>query len=273
LKPDWGKGFSRKGAALHGQGDLGKCILGYVDSMYGVLICVVGAMDAYEQALQVEPTNAQAKAGLKAVNEAVRREAQADGAQPDLGLGSIFSDPSLITKLASNPKTSALLSDAGFMAKLARVQQNPSAIQEELRDPRMMQVIAVLLGIQMPDQEGGAGEDTEMPDAGPARPATPPPAKEPTPDQEDEKTKANKLAKEEADKEKVLGTQYYKKRQFDAAIEHYSKAWDLFKDITYLNNIAAASFEAGNYERCIKECERAIEEGREMHADFKLIAK
>lgn len=25
LKPDWSKGWSRKGGALHGQGDLGKC--------------------------------------------------------------------------------------------------------------------------------------------------------------------------------------------------------------------------------------------------------
>src|SRR5262249_41066307 len=36
---------------------------------------------------------------------------------------------------------------------------------------------------------------------------------------------------------------------------------------------AAAKFETGDYEGCIKECEKAIEEGRSMLADFKLIAK
>lgn len=168
------------------------------------------------------------------------------------------------------------------MEKLNRIRTNPSAIQSEIGDPRVMQVIGALLGIQMEmpgyDSPGAArsgGEDTEMPDASsstspPPRAASPPP-EEPTEEAEDEKAK--KEAKEAADKEKALGNENYKKRNFDAAIEHYSKAWELHKDITYLNNLAAAKFEAGDYEGCIKECEKAIEEGREMRADFKLIAK
>jgi stress-induced-phosphoprotein 1 len=259
LKPDWAKGFSRKGAALHGQGDL------------------VGAKDAYDEALKLEPTNAQAKSGLEAVNKAIEREAAADGQEPDMGLGQMFSDPNFFGKLAQNPKTAPLLADPSFMAKLNRVRANPNAIQEELSDPRMMQVIAAVLGIQMEmGNPGGQGsEDTAMPDAPsePPKKEPSPPPKEPTPEPEDEETLNKKKAKEEADKEKELGTQNYKKRQFDAAIEHYSKAWEIYKDITYLNNLAAAKFEASDYEGCIKECERAIEEGREMHADFKLIAK
>ena len=43
-------------------------------------------------------------------------------------------------------------------------------------------------------------------------------------------------AKAAADEEKRLGTENYKKRNFDAAIAHYSKAWELYKDITYLTN-------------------------------------
>lgn len=261
LKPDWGKGYSRKGAALHGKGDL------------------VGARDAYEQALKVEPSNAQAKSGLAAVTEAIRREAEEDGvSSPDLGLGQMFSNPNFLSKLAANPRTSALLGDPSFMAKLNRVRQDPSAIQEELRDPRMMQVIAVLLGINMETPENaaqaaadiaggnkkveGEGEDVPMEDAPPTQ------AQE-----EDEEAKAKKEAKEQADKEKALGTENYRKRQFDIAIEHYTKAWELCKDITYLNNIAAAKYEAGDLEGCIQECQKAIEEGREMRADFKLVAK
>jgi len=37
--------------------------------------------------------------------------------------------------------------------------------------------------------------------------------------------------------------------------------------------LAAVHFEQGHYDECIKECEEAIEVGREHRADFKLIAK
>ncbi|KAL7269998.1 Hsp90 cochaperone [Rhizina undulata] len=259
IKSDWAKGYTRKAAALHGQGDL------------------IGALDAYEAALKIEPNNAQAKSGLAAVNEAIRREAAADGQQADLGLGQMFSDPELFSKLAANPKTSTFLADPQFMDRINKLKANPSLIQQELRDPRIMQVIAVLLGVQMemPDAGGDSGfpQDTAMPDAPPTpkKGATPPPP--PEPEADDEEAKAKRAAKEAADKEKVLGTECYKKRNFDEAIEHYEKAWELYKDITYLNNLAAAKFEKGDYQGCIQACENAIEEGREMRADFKLIAK
>jgi len=241
---------------------------------------LVGALDTYEEALKLDPNNAQAKSGVKSVQEAIARESQQDSA-PDLGMGNLFKDPQFLEKLARNPRTSAYLGDMEFMEKLERIREDPNLIQTELRDPRIMQVIAALLGLQMemgdnPSGPGGAArssDDTEMPDASGAPPpkkaATPPPPPEP----ENEEAKAKKEAKEAADKEKALGNENYKKRNFDAAIEHYNKAWELHKDITYLNNLAAAKFEAGDYEGCIKECERAIEEGREFHADFKLIAK
>ncbi|KAF8455844.1 heat shock protein STI1 [Terfezia claveryi] len=269
LKPDWAKGYSRKGAALHGQGDL------------------VGALDAYQECLKMEPSNAQAKQGLASVKDAINREAAADGQTPDMGLGSIFQDPNWIGKLSSNPKTAAYLGDRAFMEKLAQCAKNPSRINEELRDPRMMQVIAVLLGlnIEMPGGAGpstsGASEDTpsannaQMSDA-PSQPnKTTPPPKEPTPEpeEEDEEAKKAKENKAKADQEKALGTEKYKKRQFDEAIEHYTSAWELHKDITYLTNRAAAKFEKCDYEGCIEDCKLAIEEGRSVMADFKLIAK
>jgi stress-induced-phosphoprotein 1 len=229
----------------------------------------VPALEAYKEALKVEPNNAQAKAGLAAVDEAIRRESE-ENSDADFGFGKMFSDPNLLSKLASNPKTAPLLADPEFIAKLNRLSKNPSAIQSELQDPRMIQVFAAILGAQigeMPTTSGG-NADTEMPDY---KTASPP--MEPTPEPEDEEAIAKRQAKTAADKEKELGTQSYKKRQFDVAIGHYSKAWELFKDITYLNNLAAAKYEAGDFEGCIAECQTAIEEGREMRADFKLIAK
>jgi stress-induced-phosphoprotein 1 len=270
IKPDWAKGWGRKGAALHGTGDL------------------LGAHDAFDEALKLDSSNAQAKAGLEAVKRAIDAEAKADGASGDMGgLGNMFNDPQLIQKLGKNPKTAPLLADASFMAKLQKLRQNPNSIGEELGDPRFLQVMSVLLGIDMSfggapgatptaSGTGDTEEDLPMPDARPSS-RTPPKAKEPSPEPEpepeDEEKKAAKKAKEEADAEKKLGTECYKKRQFDEAIEHYSTAWNLHKDITYLTNLGAAKFEKGDYEGAIEACESAIEEGRQVLADFKVIAK
>ncbi|KAL8951761.1 MAG: hypothetical protein Q9222_002282 [Ikaeria aurantiellina] len=285
IKPDWAKGWGRKGAALHGTGDLGKVKLQSVKGQ-------VGANDAFEEALKLDPANAQAKSGLTAVQRAIDNEAARDGAGGGMGgLGNMFNDPNMIQKLANNPKTSSLLADPSFMAKLQKLKQNPNSIGEEMRDPRFLQVMSVMLGIDM--SFGGAGdaagggpgadtareveEDVPMPDARPssAKPANPTkaPEPEPEPEPEDEDAIAKKKAKEEAEAEKKLGTENYKKRQFDAAIEHYNKAWDLHKDITYLTNLSAAQFEKGDYQGAIGTCEKAIEEGREVLADFKIIAK
>lgn len=59
IKPDWAKGWGRKGAACHGLGDL------------------LGAHDAYEEGLKLDPNNAQNKNGLASVNKAIDAEARA----------------------------------------------------------------------------------------------------------------------------------------------------------------------------------------------------
>ena len=61
--------------------------------------------------------------------------------------------------------------------------------------------------------------------------------------------------------------------QFDEAIENYTKAWETHKDIAYMTNLGAAKFEKGDYQGCIEACQQAIEYGREIYADFKIIAK
>ena len=240
----------------------------------------MAAHDAYEEALKIEPGNEQAKSGLNAVQRAINAEATADGVSGDPmgGLGGMFNDPAMFQKLANNPKTAPLLADADFMAKLKKIQQNPNSVGEEIRDPRFLQVMSVLLGIDMsfgaPGEGGpsGAAQDEPMPDV---KPAPSQPKKEPTPEpeSEDEETIAKKKAQEAGDAEKKIGNDFYKKKQFDQAIEHYEKAWELNKDITYLNNIGAAKFEKGDYQGTIETCQKAVEEGHELRADFKTMAK
>ncbi|KAL9132199.1 MAG: hypothetical protein Q9217_000003 [Psora testacea] len=270
IKPDWAKGWGRKGAALHGTGDL------------------IGAKDAFEEALKLDPANTQAKSGLSVVERAISAEASADGAGPGGGLGNIFNDPQMFQKLAANPKTSQYLADPSFMQSLQRIRQNPNNVDAALQDQRMLQVMGVLMGIDMnfmggkrdmPDLDSAmeAEEDVPMPDVRPAsaKPAEtkPAPEPEPEPEPEDEEAIAAKTAKQEAEAEKKLGTDDYKKRDFDSAIVHYNRAWELHKDITYLTNKSAAQFEKGDYEAAIETCKKAIEEGREVLADFKIIAK
>jgi stress-induced-phosphoprotein 1 len=56
IKPDWAKGYGRKGAALHGKGDL------------------LAAHDAYEEGLKHDANNAQLKSGLASVQKAMDQE-------------------------------------------------------------------------------------------------------------------------------------------------------------------------------------------------------
>ncbi|KAI0433884.1 hypothetical protein F5Y09DRAFT_31514 [Xylaria sp. FL1042] len=272
IKPDWPRGWGRKGAALHGSGDL------------------LGAKDAYEEGLKLDPNNAGLKSSLESVQRAMEQEASGaggfGGGDPMGGLGKMFSDPNLLQKLMNNPKTSSYFSDPSFIAKVQALQKNPQNTQELFSDPRMIQVLGVAMGVDMDVRSPGdfagdnptassskeAEQDVEMPDRKPSPAKAPEPEPEPEPEL-DEEALEKKKAKEEADKEKALGTENYKKRNFDEAIAHYTKAWDLYKDITYLNNLGAAYFEKGDYQACIDACTKAIEEGRMIYADFKMIAK
>ena len=192
----------------------------------------------------------------------------------------------MLQKLASNPKTAGILGDPTLMAKIQKFQQDPKSAADLFDDPRMIQAMGVLMGVDMDFTNPGdprfqGSQDTEMKDAPepskpspkPAEKPAPKPEPEPEPEELDEEALEKKKAKEAADKEKAIGTENYKKRNFDVAIEHYTKAWELHKDITYLNNLGAAHFEKGDYQACIDACTKAVEEGRAVFADFKMIAK
>lgn len=80
--------------------------------------------------------------------------------------------------------------------------------------------------------------------------------------------------KELAKKAKEQGNDAYKKKDFERAIEFYKKAIESDPtDITFYSNISAVYFEQKQYHKCIVECERGIEIGRQARADFKLISK
>lgn len=277
LKPDWSKGYSRLGAAYVG---LGK----YDD-----------AISSYKKGLELDPRNEALKAGLSDAHAA-----NAKSKAPPLGQASpfanIFSGPDVWAKIQTDPRTRGYLAQPDFVKILQDVQRNPNNLNRYINDPRMMQVLGVLLGvnIQTPSREdmesGKWDKEDNLAEDFPARTERSMPApkpetsrKEPEPVRVEEEPepmdtspeeKEKKQNKAQAVKEKELGNQTYKKKQFEEAIAHYTKALELDdEDISYLTNRAAVYLEMGQYQEAVKDCEKAVERGRELRADFKIIAR
>ncbi|KAM6495682.1 activator of Hsp70 and Hsp90 chaperone [Amanita muscaria] len=264
INPSWGKGYVRKGAALHGARRYDE------------------AIEAYEEGLKYENSQPLNK-GLDEVRAAKAAQNSGDAA---FGISKMFSDPNLIAKLAANPRTQKHLADPSFVQKLQLYQQNPSLAQNAFQDPRMIDVLGALMGIDMHGFARPEGSD-EMPPEFRPNPASPPststPPKpeakpEPAPATEDigmeQVDDEEAKAKKEAEEAKKAGSEAYKKKDFDEAIKRFEHAWDAWpKDITFLTNLGAAHFEKGDYDKAIEACEKAVEEGRSIRADFKLIAK
>ena len=244
-KQDWGKGYGRKGAALHGMGRYAE------------------AVKAYEDGLKIEPALAMLTNGLADAKREAEREEASGGMG---GLGNVFGAPDVLQKIASNPQTAPLLADPSFMAKLEELKRDPSSINRHLNDQRILSVMGMLMGVNIQTADG-AGPETEAP----SKPAPPPkePEVELTPEEQERKAK-----KKEADAHKEAGNAAYKSKQFAEAIGHYEKAMAVLPDeITYYNNLAAVKFEQKDYDGCIATCKKGIEIGREVKADFKLVAK
>jgi stress-induced-phosphoprotein 1 len=243
LKPDFAKAYSRKGAALHGAGKLQE------------------ATAAYEDGLKIDPNNAALKSGLDDVKKATSQQGQAS-------ILNMFMSPEGQAKLMSDPETAAYMRDPQFMQMLQMCQQNPQMINMLMQsDPRIMKCLSVVMGVNL-QQQGAPG-------APPPQQEAPKPKKEPEPPKElTEEEKAELKLQEEAAAEKALGTTAYKAKDFDTAVVHYQKAYEIYvKDISPLTNIAACQFEQDDFEGCIDTCMDAIAKGREVMCDYKLIAK
>lgn len=270
LKPDWAKGYSRLGAAYHGLGEYPR------------------AIEAYEQGLKVDPNSEQLK---EALQEA--KDAQEDEKAPK----SPFASPTVLAKLAADPRTREILKNPDSLRKLQHLQRDPSAMMMYLRDPIMAPVFEVAFGFSMASAADFAAEETSAPNgteaetskgstggaatesSAPSRsqaPPAPPPAEQSVPEEMDvdDEEKLARQRKAQALKEKEAGNAAYKKKDFAAAIAHYDKALELDDtDISFLTNRAAVYYEQGEYDKVIEDCERAVERGRELRADYKLVAR
>ncbi|PKU79113.1 Heat shock protein STI [Dendrobium catenatum] len=302
IKPDWSKGYSRLGAAHLGLGNHEEAIA------------------AYQKGLDLDPNNEALKSGIADARAAANRSRKPSAASP---FANIFQGPEVWAKLTADPSTRAYLQQPDFVKMLQEVQKNPNNLNLYLQDQRMMQVLGVLLNVKMRDSTRDEME-SDFPEPEKKRPQAETtnkaphktePEPEPEPMEFTDEVKEAKQRKAEAQKEKEKGNTAYKKKDFEEAINHYTKAIELDdEDISFLTNRAAVYLEmgkdAGNtllkyekislmmdhslegklkklatmknkkgwekkseYEDCIADCDKAVERGRELHSDFKMIAR
>ena len=74
--------------------------------------------------------------------------------------------------------------------------------------------------------------------------------------------------------QKNKGNDAYKKKEFESAIEFYSKAIELNpEESIYLTNKAAVLIEMKRYDECLEICDKAIELNQGLLYDFKKMGK
>jgi stress-induced-phosphoprotein 1 len=274
LNPDFSKGYSRKGAALH-------ALRRYNDSIA-----------AYEEGLAKFPGDRGLASGLESVKR--DKDGPPRGAAGGMGGGAnpmanLFG-PQLIATMATDPKLRQYLNDDAFMTKLKIVQNDPNRLSDMLGDPRFMEVFQAALRAQGMDIRMGGDDEEDNKNAGgttttsnDAKPADKK-GSEPEPmEAEEEEEDLSDLSPEERKKKedakkamgaKKKGNALFMEKKFDEALAAYDEAIALDPtNMTYIANKAAVYFNTKKYDECIEACQKAVEVGKENRAPYEERAK
>jgi len=275
LKPDWPKGYTRKGLA--------EFFLRKYDE----------SAETYKAGLKLAPEDPAMKEGLSKAMDA-KYEVPGAGAGGGGGgggggmFGSGFNPAALATAAAKNPKIKEYMQDKELMQKFNMIMQlgsgNEGMMQQMFsqvmqQDPRVIELYMAMQGIDVstmsPDDLGGgaSGEPSR-----PSAPAPKPAPKEEPPPPEDNRTPEQK----EADEFKAKGNETYKKKQFEEALGWYDKAIEKEpNDLVYYNNKCAVWIEMGEqyYDKVLETCKDLIARRYEINsanpggASFEKVAK
>merc|ERR1712048_955496 len=224
-------------------------------------------------------------------------EREKDGPPPGsdslTGMSNLFG-PDMMAKIALDPKTRVYMNDPDFMAKIQMLQNNPDKLGTMIKDPRIMEVFKVMLG--MNGMDFGTGEDFKAKEEddksnnySDSLSESGSKIAEKSPDVSDTDTKkvikedltnlsSEELLKCENEKESVKlkekGNQFYMDKRFAEALDAYDKAISLNPtNMTLLSNKAAVHFTTKNYDDCIAACRLAVKIGKENRASFEERAK
>lgn len=264
LKPDFARGYGRKGLAEF-------YLKKYED-----------AKKSYEEGLKLDPNNDQFKEGLARVNDCLTGPGDFGGPQDQGGM--FGSQQEILKKLLSDPVTKEYFKDKDFITKLQMCQSNPQFLFSLMNsDPRFMKVFNVMTGISMDDlKKASAG----MPPGGPGseshehehehgpeckhehehpHPHFHEPPKAPEPPKPSEPETPEQTAKREAEEAKAKGNQAYKEKKFEEALGWYDKAIALNKtEPIYLLNKASVYLGMQKFDECLAVCDESIKVSEEL---------
>ena len=253
LKPDWGKGYTRKATALARMGN------------------ERGAMMAYQTGLEKCPDDAALRQAAMKMQNAINTK-----------LAQQLFPENYLDILKANAVTKKYLEDPRYAQMLELVKQQPSLLgQVAQMDPRIQVTLQVLSGVPVSVDPTAQAQQKE--EAKPRVRQTrnhwaPKPKKEEKKDgdnKDDENEKEKEEPKEEdprvleAENFKQEGNTLYKAKNFTAAIEKYEKAAEtLPESLKYVLNIAAAHLAMHDYEAVLVDCDRALSIASEHGSSF-----
>nr|XP_039257434.1 stress-induced-phosphoprotein 1-like [Styela clava] len=255
LRPDWPKGYSRKGSALQ--------FLGRFEE----------AKAAFERGLELDADNEMMKKALKEC------EAELEGPSVSQPLGNPFANlETIMPRLREDERTRDHVNEEDYMVMLKDLGEDPLNLSKYLTDDRLRLTLSALLGFDLEKPEDMNFDEPPF-----AEETNQPVTNDPEPKIDEPQQKIEELPeiaqmslndKEKAQKEKKLGTQFLKQNDFANAHQHYDNAiaYDP-TDISFYSNKALAYMKANDALKCREMSEKVVEVGKKHGGDKKVMAK
>ena len=239
-KPDWAKGYNRKGCAHHA--------LKQYDE----------AIATFESGLKIAPDSALLTGPMKEA-KAAKENAENPPASGSK-MPNVFG-PDMWGKLKANAQTAEWLNDPQYVNGLNVIAKNPAMVQnpqmiQQLGDQRLLQTFLFLMGMPLNmGQEGGPGYD------GPPREdqkvyKKPEPVPEPVKELTEEEKALAKI-RQAGTELKEQGNDLFKEKKYSEAIEKYAEAEVADPTLmTYRTNVASCYHAMKEYSKCVEECKK-----------------
>ncbi|KAL6938458.1 hypothetical protein ACO0OL_000998 [Hanseniaspora opuntiae] len=227
------------------------------------------AIEHYQQYLRLDPNSAVAKKGLEDAIKAknsfdTNNDSQyLDDLQNDPEILKVFTDPAFMQALMSND--TSVLSDPKYAKALKMANDLQEKFKSQGTNPLNEEIKQNPSKEEKQDFRTMKKELKEEKETG-----------SPNPDSEKvllEKRQSDDKIKNDSIELKNKGNELYKQKQFDEAIEYYTKAFDTYKDVLYLTNIAAATLESGKFDEALEILNEAVEFAKETHASYEIMGK